>query len=86
MSVYDPLKRRLEAETGDKLTLSFAEIETILNRSLPESAYQYQAWWSNEDPDDTTHTQCRSWVLVRFEAEADLPTRIVCFRRMKSVR
>jgi hypothetical protein len=39
MSVYDPLKRRLVANTTASLKLDFAEIETMIGRSLPKSAY-----------------------------------------------
>ena len=83
MSAYDPLKQKLDAETSDKLALSFAEIEVILGRALPESAYKYQAWWSNEQTEDTRHVQCRSWLSAGFQVNADLARRTVEFRRMK---
>uniref|UniRef100_B0T1Z7 DUF7662 domain-containing protein n=1 Tax=Caulobacter sp. (strain K31) TaxID=366602 RepID=B0T1Z7_CAUSK len=45
---YEPLKRFLEGRfDAISIGLSFAEIERILGFSLPRSARQHQAWWSN---------------------------------------
>jgi len=44
---YDPLRRHLEAASGDVWDTSFAEVEAVLAFRLPESARHYQAWWSN---------------------------------------
>jgi len=62
MSIYDPLNQNLKSAVGDKLIVSFEQIEAILCRALPASAHKYQAWWSNEQADDTGHIQCRSWL------------------------
>lgn len=47
---YTPLEKYLSdlPEIQKELTLSFDQIEKILNDNLPPSAYQYQAWWSYE--------------------------------------
>jgi hypothetical protein len=58
MSKYAPLKHNLEARPREDTTLGFAEIEEILGFNLPRSAYQYDAWWSNEP---STHSQARAW-------------------------
>ncbi|MEH7505815.1 hypothetical protein V7152_28325 [Neobacillus drentensis] len=44
-----------------KLTLSFDEIEELLQFKLPTSAYKYSAWWANET--EGTHSHSRSWLL-----------------------
>ena len=47
---YTPLEQHLKAlpsETRD-VTMTFEQIERILNDKLPLSAYKYQAWWANE--------------------------------------
>lgn len=49
MSKYDPLHTFLQNAPLhlEELILSFVQIKQILGSSLPASAYQYQAWWSN---------------------------------------
>jgi hypothetical protein len=42
------------------LTLSFQELENILQFQLPKSAYKYGAWWSNES--SGTHSHAYSWL------------------------
>jgi hypothetical protein len=81
MSVYDALKRRLVANTTASLKLDFAEIETLIGRSLPKSAYEYAAWWANEDPRKTTHSHSRAWTTAGYNAEPHLLQRSVTFRR-----
>lgn len=56
--LYKNFNLYLSTKNDDKLVLSFQEIEKILNRSLPPSAYIHKAWWSN----DSTHSQAISWL------------------------
>ncbi len=58
MSRYEPLTRFLEAREEEKLSLGFGEIEAIIGRSLPASAREHQAWWSNTE----THSHADSWM------------------------
>ena len=81
MSVYDPLKIMLSGLPVTTLVLSFAEIEKVINRPLPRSAYDYNAWWSNDDSGKTTHSQSKAWTMAGFNAEADRTRRVVTFRR-----
>jgi hypothetical protein len=81
MSIYDPLKQRLASEVGDSIVVTFAEIETILVRTLPRSAYEYPAWWANEESDETSPVQCLAWLSAGFRATPDLSRRTVKFER-----
>lgn len=47
MGKYDPLRDYLIKCGNDEVTLSFADIESILGRALPPSASNYDAWWAN---------------------------------------
>jgi len=58
MSRYEPLTRFLEGRVEERLSLGFAEIEAIIGRSLPASAREHQAWWSNTE----THSHADSWM------------------------
>ena len=58
---YAPLEhylRNLPEDQGE-ITLGLAEIERILNATLPASAYGYEAWWANEK--EGNHVNARSW-------------------------
>jgi len=82
MSKYDPLGKRLEQQTGQSLTLDFEEIEEIIGGALPDSAKRHDAWWSNEDPGQTRHVQCKSWGLAGWEVESvDRLAKTVTFAR-----
>ncbi|MHC5832603.1 MAG: DUF7662 domain-containing protein, partial [Nostoc sp.] len=43
-SKYQPLLEFLRGNDQNEITLSFAEIETLINDVLPESARNKQAW------------------------------------------
>jgi hypothetical protein len=81
MSIYDSIRQRLLAVKESSLTLSFEDIEGLIGQALPKSAHEYDAWWSNEDPEKTTHTQSRAWTTAGFDAEVDRGRREVIFRR-----
>ena len=81
MSIYDPLRMRLVSVGESSLVLSFEEIEGLIGQALPKSAHEYDAWWSNEDPNKTTHTQSKAWTSDGFDAEVNRGRRQVTFRR-----
>ncbi len=66
--VYQPLGDFLDDQTGDRIALSFDQIEQIIHRNLPQSARTYDAWWSNS-PVAGRHNE--AW-LKRGWATADL--------------
>lgn len=47
---------------------SFDEIENILDSKLPDSAYKYPAWWSNEQG-NKNHVQCHAWLEAGWKTE-----------------
>ena len=82
MDKYYPLQRRLEQESGQRITFEFEEIEQMLGASLPRSSRTYDAWWSNEDHTQTKHVQCKSWGLAGWQVESvDLSNEKVTFSR-----
>ena len=81
MPIYDPLKHMLAGLKESSVVLSFEEIESLIKQPLPKSAHDYDAWWSNEDPDKTTHTQSKAWTTAGFDAEVNRVRREVAFRR-----
>jgi hypothetical protein len=80
MSKYEALPRFLATARGATQRMSFAEIERILRFKLPKSAYEYEAWWSNNP---TGHSHSRTWIDAGWRTEAvDLAARKVTFQRM----
>lgn len=57
---YAPLATFLENRPTDanSVTLTFQEIEKILGKELPRSAFEYRAWWAN----DPTKPQSAAWL------------------------
>ena len=43
---YEPLRLHLAAHPGEELTLTFAELETLLGAPLPDEAW-LRTWWTN---------------------------------------
>jgi hypothetical protein len=66
-SVYEPLRHWLSSCGQDTVNLDFAEIEQILGRKLPPSAYRHDLWWHNENDSASTHTQSRlGWMAAGY--------------------
>lgn len=79
MSKYEPLPQFLGSVAGGSHRMSFAEIERILGFKLPKSAYQHEAWWSNNA---TGHSHARTWMKFGWRTESvDLAGRKVTFQR-----
>lgn len=79
MSKYEPLQQFLASVGGGAHRMSFSEIERILGFKLPKSAYEHEAWWSNNA---TGHSHARAWLKFGWRTEAvDLAARKVTFQR-----
>ena len=81
MSKYEPLPQFLISVGGTSHRMSFAEIERIVGFKLPRSAYEHEAWWSNNA---TGHSHARAWLKFGWRTEAvDLAGRKVTFQRSR---
>jgi hypothetical protein len=80
---YDPVRRFLEraAPGVSEITLSFGQIEQILDDTLPYTARHQVSWWANELRSGT-HPQSSSWLDAGWEVdEVDRDRGWVRFRR-----
>lgn len=76
-SVYEPLRDYLLFSGKTRLTMTFAEIEEVLNRPLPASARKRTAWWSNNA---RGHVQADAWLRSSYKTtELDLKSEQVTF-------
>jgi len=84
MSKYDPLRTFLEnaAPGMPEMTLTFQQIETILDFALPPSARQHRAWWANPStPRD--HPYAQAWLAAGWKVDTvDQHGEWVRFRRL----
>ena len=77
MSKYDPLKSYLNTCGGAPVSMSFAELESVLGFELPWAARHHRQWWGNNA---SGHAQSRSWMLARYKvATVDLEAETVRF-------
>jgi hypothetical protein len=80
---YTPLQDHLKASEQDSLFLTYEQIEKILGRQLPPTAYgsHWRQWWANT----ATHSQGRAWMDIDWRVrEANLDARTVKFERQTS--
>lgn len=63
--LYAYLKDELEPE-GETASLSFDEIERIIDGDLPESARRHRAWWANT----ASHAQAQAWLAAGWKVDA----------------
>ncbi len=54
--------------TQKEVTLSFEQIERILNGNLPSSAYEDQRWWEHET--EGNHVNKRAWANAGWKVES----------------
>ena len=80
MSIYDPLKEYLASSNQRTVDLTFSDIEKLLCRPLPRSAYTYNAWWSNGG-----HIHAYAWLDAGYVvSDLNLITQSVSFSRTGS--
>ncbi|MEL6161678.1 MAG: helix-turn-helix transcriptional regulator [Cyanobacteria bacterium J06623_5] len=73
--LFDYLKQCASSETA--VQLSFSEIETLIQGTLPASASK-RAWWSNRDTDSAL--QAGAWVQAGYHVESvDFAAQIATF-------
>ncbi|MDE0308227.1 MAG: hypothetical protein OXI60_00135 [Acidiferrobacterales bacterium] len=77
MSKYMPLELYLKSVELETISMTFAEIESIINCSLPPSARKHRPWWSNNT---FNSAMTRSWIAAGFKAtQVDIDREAVVF-------
>ena len=79
MSKYEPLPQFLSSRSISTCRMSFEQIERVLGFKLPKSAYEHEAWWSNNA---SGHSHARAWLSAGWRTQdVDLKARKVTFQR-----
>ncbi|MCS6812036.1 MAG: helix-turn-helix domain-containing protein [Cyanobacteria bacterium] len=82
-SKYQPLLDYLRRSDQLVVTLTLAEIETILGSNLPKSAYYSRGWWGNRAKGAL---QASAWMDAGYLVDTiDLERQQITFRRPPSV-
>lgn len=77
-SKYGPLFEYLRNNLADEVTLSFGQIEEILQRPLPASARTQSVWWSNR----RSGWQSAAWMDAGYRVAAiDLSEQKITWRK-----
>ncbi len=80
MKKYSALGHYFANLAGDRITVTFGQIEEIIGASLPNSAFKHAAWWSNAKT--STHSWAHHWLSAGWAKEhIDFEAREVAFRR-----
>lgn len=81
-SKYQPLLEFLRDNNQPEVILTFAEIEALLNDTLPDSARSKRAWWSNRRQGAW---QAEAWMEAGYRVEdIDFEQQRVTFRQPPS--
>ena len=82
MSKYSALGSYLKRQHGDRVPMTFGEIERVIGAKLPASAHRHRPWWSN-NPDNSVMTKV--WLDAGFESEqVNMEARKLVFRRVRN--
>ena len=79
MTIYQPLQQYLAAQSDAAVVMSYAQIERLLGRRLPPTAYgdNKRQWWANTE----THSQALAWLRANRRAKLDVNRQEVTFIR-----
>ena len=78
-SKYQPLWEFLSQSNQAEVILTFAEIEKLMNDTLPDSARKKRAWWSNRS---NGALQASAWMEAGYRVEdVDFEQQRVTFRQ-----
>ncbi len=83
MGKYDPLYNYLSKRTDARITLTFAEIESIIGDKLPASARKHSAWWCSGKSNG--HLQADSWIDANYktvDVESGIKNQRMVFERI----
>jgi hypothetical protein len=79
-SPYDKLAIWLSNQANSEVTMTFAQVEAIIETGLPASAYSNRTWWAN---DSVSHIQSQKWLEAEWRVRSvNLSNKSVSFARI----
>ena len=86
---YGPLQDWLSSQSthvalGNKIQVSFRDLEEIIGSPFPDTARKYRAWWANDYTSPNRHSVF--WLRAGWKVEnVDLSAEMVTFKRSDAV-
>ncbi len=82
MAIYEPLGRYLKRNAASRIPMTFREVEGVIGRKLPASAYRHRPWWANEE---RGHSHAKAWLQAGYATEqVDMAGRKLVFVRSRA--
>jgi hypothetical protein len=82
MARYEPLGQYLKKNGSGRIAMTFREVEAVIGRRLPASAYRHRPWWANEE---RGHSHAKAWLGAGYETEqVDMAAKRLVFRRARA--
>ncbi len=60
---YEKLSIYMKGVSSNSIKLTFKEIENVINRNLPPSAYKHRAWWANGGHSHSNYWLNAGWIV-----------------------
>ena len=82
MRKYAALHAHLSRRNGRPEMLAFEDIEQIIGKTLPQSAFKHRSFWANDN--EGHHSHARSWMNAGYRvAYVDREQKVVRFERTR---
>jgi hypothetical protein len=82
MAIYEPLGQFLKEKSLSRIPMTFLEVEAVIGRKLPASAYEHRPWWANEA---RGHSHAKAWLQAGYETEhVDMKSKKLVFVRVNA--
>jgi hypothetical protein len=82
MRKYAALNAYLNRRNGRPEMLAFEDIEQIIGKPLPQSAYKHRSFWANDNQDH--HSHARAWMRAGYRvAYVDRDQKVIRFERTR---
>lgn len=79
MATYDALGHFLKKNGARHIPMTFREVESVIGRKLPPSAYRHRPWWANEE---RGHSHAKAWLGAGYQTEqVDMAAKKLIFKR-----
>lgn len=80
MARYEPLGHYLRTSGASLVPMTFHDVELLIGRDLPPSAYRHRPWWANEE---RGHAHAKAWLEAGYQTEqVDMNARTLVFRHV----
>src|SRR5258708_22267448 len=84
MAISEPLGQYLKKNAASRVPMTFRDVESVIGRKLPASAYRHRPWWANEA---RGHSHAKAWLQAGYETEqVDMAAKKLVFVRCAAPR